>query len=682
MKKTLYFSIVCATALFAAEADLGTIDVEGAMDTEVIKDVHGEDVQSADVAVALTAESASVSLIRRSGISNDIIVRGQMKDNIAVTIDGAKVCGACPNRMDPPISHVLSNNIDYIEINEGPFDVEDFGALSAGIKIHTITPEEDVHGDVNLNFGSWGYQKGSFSVSGGIGKVKLLLSGSGEKGGQYEDGDGNDFVGQINREIELGKIPASAQYQTQYQDMDAFEKKTGMAKLFWEIADNQELRLSYTGNRSDNVLYPSSKMDAISDDSDIFNVEYIATDLGKYSKELKVQAYQTTVEHPMSTMYRKSAEILGFEMTHSLDTKMQGAKIKNSLEMDNHLITGGLDYSLRNWDGGYYKNEIPLPEAKFHSIYDSDTENMALFLEDTINYDKLIIDLGLRYDDTTVSSQSIKQQDNNYNELNGFITGTYNYDESIKYFGGLGKSSRVPDAKELYWVGSMGNPIGTPDLANTVNYELDLGAELKYENTTFKAKAFYSMLNDYIAYNASNIKKMTVKGAQVPVTWNAYENVDAVVYGIELSGTYIATDSIYFDYGLAYQRGEKDQPLTGQTGTNMPDIPPLKFNASVNYDYDATLNMRAEVVAADSWSDFDAENGEQELDAYAILNLKVKKIFAGSFELTLGVDNVFDETYAVSNTYKDLVLLATPGNEVMLLNEPGRYFYTNLRYKF
>ncbi len=682
MKKTLYFSMVCATALFAAEADLGTIDVEGAMDTEVIKDVHGEDVQSADVAEALARQSASVSLIRRSGISNDIIVRGQMKDNIAVTIDGAKVCGACPNRMDPPVSHVLSNNIDYIEINEGPFNVQEFGALSADIRIHTLKPEEEVHGDLNLNFGGWGYQKGSFSVTGGIGKVRLLLSGSGEKGGQYEDGDGNDFVGQIDREIALGKVPGSAQYQPQYQDMDAFEKKTGMAKLFWEITDNQELRLSYTGNRSDNVLYPSSKMDAISDDSDIYNVEYVAKDLGKYSKLLEAQVYQSTVEHPMSTMYRKSAAIMGFEMTHSLDTKMQGAKIKNSFDIDNHVITGGLDYSLRNWDGGYFKNEIPLPEAKFHSIYDSDTENMALFLEDTIAWDKMVVDLGLRYDDTTVTSQNIKQQDNDYDELTGYITGTYSTDETMNYFAGVGKSSRVPDAKELYWVGSMGNPIGTPDLENTINYELDVGAEAKYENMTFKAKAFYSMLKDYIAYNASNIKAVVVKGAQVPVTWNAYENVDATIWGFELSGTYVATDSIYLDYGLAYQRGEKDTPLTGQIGTNMPDIPPFKFNASVNYDYDATLNMRAEVVAASAWNDFDWENGEQELDAYGILNLKVKKVFMDSLELTLGVDNVFDETYAVSNTYKDLVLLATPGNEVMLLNEPGRYFYTNLRYRF
>jgi iron complex outermembrane receptor protein len=144
----------------------------------------------------------------------------------------------------------------------------------------------------------------------------------------------------------------------------------------------------------------------------------------------------------------------------------------------------------------------------------------------------------------------------------------------------------------------------------------------------------------------------------------------------------MATESLYFDYSLSYQVGEKDTPLTGQSGTNMPNIPPLKLLAAINYDYDDTLNMRAEVVAADSWSEFDAENGEQELDAYAVLNIKATKTLYDSFDITVGVDNVFDETYAISNTYKDLILLATPGNEVMLMNEPGRYIYTNLRYKF
>jgi len=266
MRKGIYLSLACAVSIYAAEAELGTIDVEAKVDTEVVKDVHGEDIKSADLAEALFKQSPSVSMVRRSGIANDIIVRGQKKDNINVTIDGAKIFGACPNRMDPPVSHVLTNNIDYIEINEGPYNVEDFGVLSADVKIHTIKPEKEVHGDINAGFGGWGYKKGAFSISGGNDTIRFLLSGSAETSGQYKDGDGNDFAGQIQREIDAGKAIPGAQYQDKYKDMDAYSKKTVMAKLFWNIADNQELRLSYTGNRSDDVLYPSSKMDAMYDE--------------------------------------------------------------------------------------------------------------------------------------------------------------------------------------------------------------------------------------------------------------------------------------------------------------------------------------------------------------------------------------------------------------------------------
>ena len=677
LRGILSISVVCAVFLYGDEVDLGTIEVEASIEKEVIKDIHGEDIKSADVAEALFRQSPTISLKRRSGIANDIVVRGQVKDNITVTIDGAKVCGACPNRMDPPISHILANNIDYISINQGPFDVEEFGSLSAGVKVHTIKPTKDIHGDLNLNMGSFGYQKGAFSLTGGTESIRFLLSGSMEVGEQYEDGNGNNFVGQIDKNIKDGKVSPLAQYQPQYQDMDAFSKDTIMAKIFWDITDNQELRLSYTANRSDDILYPSSKMDALKDDSDIYNLEYIAKDLGEYSKELNIQIYQTEVEHPMSTKYRAVAKKMGFEMTHALTTQMNGAKIKNSFEIDNHTITAGLDYSLRNWDGGYYKNGTPFPEAKFHSIYDVDTTNIAPFVKDSINLDKLVLDMGLRYDDTEITSANIKQQSNDYSQLNGYLTAKYTQDDT-KYFVGVGKSSRVPDAKELYWIGSIGNSVGTPNLDETINYEIDFGLEKQFDNLLFKTKIFYSMLNDYIAYNSSNVKVMN--GSKM--AYNAYENVDATVYGIEISGSYIATESIYFDYGLSYQVGEKDEPLSGQVGTNMADIPPLKFNLALNYDYDDTLNLKAEVIGADSWSDYDYENGEQELDSYAILNLKATKLYGENYEFSVGVDNVFDETYAVSNTYNDLILLSVPNNEVMLLNETGRYFYANFRYKF
>ncbi|MFC2057735.1 TonB-dependent receptor [Campylobacterota bacterium] len=685
MKKGIYLSLACSLWMNAAEVELETIHVDTKVDTEVIKDVSGEDIKSADLAEALFRQSPSVALSRRSGIANDILVRAQRKDNINVTIDGTKVHGACPNRMDPPVSHVLTNNIDYIEINEGPFNVEDFGVLSADVKIHTIKPTEELEGELNLGFGSWGYQKGSFSLSGGISEnVRILLTGSAETSEQYEDGDGNDFVGQIDREISAGDVPGSVQYQPQYQDMDAYSKKTLMTKIFWDITDNQELRLSYTANRSDDILYPSSKMDALYDDSDIYNIEYIAKDLGAYSKELRIQAYQSEVSHPMSNIYRISA-VMDKEVTHALTTKAQGAKIKNSFDVDNHTITTGFDYSKRNWDGKYYVNGNPMGGDKFYSIDDVDTKNVAIFLKDKIQMDKLVLDLGLRYDDTTITPAnnrlSLEQPENDYNDLNGYILGTYQADTTTQYFAGFGKSSRVPDAKELYWLGMMGNSVGTPDLENTVNYEFDLGIEKKYENATFKAKAFYSVLNDYIAYNASTTTTL-MNGKTVPL--NAYENVDATIYGFELSGTYIATDSLYFDYGMSYQNGEKDDPLTGQTSTNMPEITPLKLNTAVNYDYDESLTLKAEVIASDKWTDFDEENGEQEIDAYAVLNLKGTKKFSKNFELTFGVDNLFDTTYAVTNTYKDLILLPTASadSNVMLLNEPGRYVYTNIRYKF
>ena len=107
---------------------------------------------------------------------------------------------------------------------------------------------------------------------------------------------------------------------------------------------------------------------------------------------------------------------------------------------------------------------------------------------------------------------------------------------------------------------------------------------------------------------------------------------------------------------LAWQRGEKDKAQPGQTDRDLPEIPPLKGTLALNWKYLDDSLARAEVVAADSWTRYDADNGEQELDSWAVLNLKVDHALTKNINLVLGIDNVFDETYAVSNTYKDLIL--------------------------
>jgi iron complex outermembrane receptor protein len=686
MKKTtavLTLSLACATVLFAEQAEIGVIDVEAGVDSEVVKDVHGEDIKSADVSEALFEQSPSVWLVRRSAIANDIIVRGMKKDNVNVTIDGMKLYGACPNRMDSPVAHVFTNNVDYIVLDKGPFGVEDFGILTSDVKIETIEPEQGFGGDIDLGAGSRGYRKAAMSLHGGNDTIKFLISASTESAEQYEDGDGRDFVGQIQREIDAGKVPVKVQYQDRYKDLDAYSKNTFMGKLYWNIDDNQQLRLSYTANRGDDILYPSSKMDALYDDSDLYNIEYTVRNLGRYSDKLDVQLYRTEVDHSMGTNYR----VMGDPnyMTHVLTTQVDGARIKNELKLGAHTVRIGADYMLRNWDGKYYMNDIPLDQASggmkpYHSIYDVDTENIGVYIDDTVAMGMWTIDWGLRFDTTDISSGYATQQDNDYDALTGYVTATQQVNDTFKWYVGYGHASRVPDAKELYWFGSMGNEIGTPDLDNTLNDEIDIGLEKRFASGTVRAKAFYSMLTDFIAYNADNTVTMMGK----PVAYHAYENVDATVWGLEVTGSWAMNDVLYFDYGLTYQKGEKDRPLTGQTGTDMPEIPPLKFNGAINYmPYDSLL-LRAEVIAADDWSDYDAENGEQPIDGFAVLNLKATQQFAHGFELTVGVDNVFDKAYAVTNTYKDLILLPTvsPDDNVILMNEPGRYVYANLKYKF
>ncbi|WP_041066719.1 TonB-dependent receptor [Thiolapillus brandeum] len=633
-----------------------------------IDDIAGKEVKSADLAEALAKKAASVSMVRRSGISNDIILRGQKKDNINILIDGGKIYGACPNRMDPPTSHILTNNIESVEITEGPYDVENFGTLSGAVKITTREPEEGMHGEVSLNLGSWNYLKGAATLSGGTDRVRAMASISRETSEQYEDGDGNDFAEQIENYDPATK----SRYQDKYRDLDAYEKSTFMGKLYVDVTNNQELKLSYTANRSDDVLYPSSPMDAMYDDSDIFDAEYVISDLGDWSRELSIHYYNSKVEHPMSNRYRLSSGPGSMnEKTHRLKTHMQGAKIKNSWDLsDGTAMTLGLDFSRRNWDGAFEGKGMASMIDGFVSIDDVDTDNAAIFLEAEKNFGNLDLKLGARYDDTSIEPAGM-QPSNDYTAFSAYAFGTYGLQEGMKLFGGLGRSARVPDARELYIRMPMmgGMLIGNPDLDQVTNTEIDLGLEMNAGSLYLKPKLFYSWLGDFIVYNDSKMMRR-------------FDNVDSTIYGFSLDGSYNFTDQLYLDFGLAYQRGEKDEAQPGQTDKDLPEIPPLKGTLALNWEYMENSLARAEVVGADSWTRYDADNGEQELDSWAVLNLKVEHALTSHIDLVLGVDNVFDETYAVSNTYKDLTLVESGGGDVILMNEPGRYFYLNAAYKF
>ena len=672
MKKSLLLSLTAFTALSAADIDLGVVDVIEKSHTEVITNVAGDEVKSADLAEALYREVPSINMSRRSAIANDIILRGQKRDNIAVTIDDAKVYGGCPNRMDPPSSHVLTSNIEKVTVSEGPFDVSTFGTLSGSVKVETKKPKKGFKGEVSVNAGSFNYLKTGATVQGGTDTFKYLLTGSTETGDQYKDGDGMTLAEQIVNAT-TGTTQAGTQLKSSYEDMAAFKKDTFMSKFFVNLTDNQELELSYTLNRSDNVIYANSMMDAKYDYSDIINMRYIAKDLASWSKKLQVKAYNSKVDHPMTTYFRKSSGTTDSdnEVISALTTEMTGFKIINDTDLSGATLTTGVDTSIRNWNGTYTGYGTSAGITGNISINDVDTTNNAFFAKYSKKMDKLKLTMGARFNDTTVATADTAYTDRSFSGVDANVRASYKTDKKTSYFVGLGQASRVPDARELYFTNKTGaTVVGTSTLNQTTNSELDLGLSKKYSNGSSNLKLFYSQLKDYIYYNSGSSSNM-------------FENIDATIYGVEMKGRYDLSDSNFLKLAATYQVGQKDAALTGQTDTDLADITPLKGTLSFNHEPDDDTLYKVELVAADAWNNYDADNGEQAIASYAVMNLKAKQTFSKSYEFIIGIDNVMDTTYAVSNTYKDLTLLSDgTTSEVMLLNEPGRYFYTNLKYKF
>ena len=666
INKIITLSLITTNIMLASEVELSTINIESTVLTEVAQQAQ----VSADLAQTLSTKVPSIDLSRRSGIANDVLIRGQKRDNISIDVDGTKIYGACPNRMDPPISHIITHQIEDIKVIEGPYDVENYGTLSGGVRIKTKKPQKGFAGELNFGYGSFNYLKYGATLSAGNDTIRVLISASSESSDQYKDGNGDTIADQIDNYAKANPAAAGVKFKPEYRDMKAYKKSSVMTKAFVNITQDQELRLSYTANRSDDVIYANSKMDALYDDSNVYSIAYDAKNLSDSYKNVNIQYYASDVEHPMATKYRVASNTAMMDNTNHLTTNMKGLKLKNTFMLDTYKLLIGLDGSQRNWNGRYYNTSSGASKGK--SIDDAQTDNIAIFTKLDKSFNNFNLSAGLRYDSSEITHATLASND--YTALGLNVMGIYNLNQENKIFLGLGQASRVPDARELYFrsVQNKGtDTVGTNGLNQTTNTELDVGYEIQADMFSMKIKGFYSNLADYIYIQ---------KGA----TSNAFQNVDATVYGSELSASYYATDEITIDLGASYKVGQRDAPLAGttQTGTNMADIAPIRATLALDYEYMKDSVASAVVRASDTWDKIDAENGEQVLASWSVLDLRAKHTFNKYFNFTLGVNNLFNETYAQSNTYADLTLITASTDDVMLVNEPGRYLYTNLNIKY
>lgn len=684
MKKLSLLSLAAVAALASEPVTIQKITVEADGAKSDAKNVSADEMvkfsRQSDLGEMLSNTLPEITHVRNSGVGNDIILRGFRKDNLNVTIDDAKVCGACPNRMDPPAMHVSSSQIAAVEVQEGPFDVTQFGSLGGKINVVTKDPEKGVHGEVSATLGSFDYRKISTVLEGGNDAVQALVGFSRETSGQYKDGEGRTLTEQTDYLIGTNPDPKiqGQKYAPAYKDMDAYDRNNFWTKIVGKIGDNQKLTLSYFGDRADDVLYPRYKMDALVDDTDMFNAKYQLFNLSDFSEELTIEGYRSKVEHVMGTNFRMSAATNPLmTMLAPVDATITGASVENTLTVAGTKVSIGLDGSIRNWNG--IKYQLATPSAITILLPDVDTKNIALYAKASKAIGNYDISGGIRYDDTTIDAKQelafttplpvnstyiAALHDKEYNNISANLMAKYNYTPSTNVFVGIGQSIRVPDAKELYWPGN-----GFHDNLNeTKNREIDLGAEHTAGNFHVKGTAFYSDLKDFI-YQYRNTSTTT-----------SWANIDARIVGFDLQGDYLLSTEWRIESGMAYQKGTKKDPSQlNQTDKDLAEIPPMKGRVALAFDNNVDYAM-AEWIGA-RFQTIDSDNGEKEIGGYGILNLKYGHDFQNGFSLMGGVNNLFNRTYAINNSYI--------GNELidytsapLVLNEPGRNFYATLSYKF
>lgn len=691
MGKKLLISFAMCSALFAESIEINKIIIEDEPENKVFqKELGKEDVKftrQQDLGEILFETTPEINLIRASAIGNDLILRGFKKDDINVLIDGAKVYGACPNRMDPPAMHVSASQIKRVEIKEGPFDVENFGSMGAMVNVLTKEPKKGLSADLSYTYGSFDYNKLSFIGNAGDDKIKVLLGYSREESNQYEDGDGKNLVEQQWSKL---SVADKNRYQSKYKDARSYLRDSFWSKTLVNIADNQELKLNLYKDRATNVLYPAFQMDALLDETSMINGEYNIYNLSKYSKKLSLKAYYSHTNHDMGTEFREyglpATDANKKYRTHRVKSTIKGAKLINSFDAKSIEWKVGLDTSLRNWNGKCLNEPSETPMQV--RIPDVDTKNYAFFVKALKKIDRLTIKFSSRYDKTDIDANNFNdptiakngavqsyyngKHSRDYSDLSANFVLKYSLNEDSSIYIGLGQGVRVPDAQELYFIMYDGtNNVwmrqGNPNLKETKNRELDIGYETLIGDSSIKISGFYSDLKDYIyAYKSG-----------MTLTW---ANIDAHIYGGDISVVSMINDEVSIEGGVAYQRGEKDSfPSANQHDKDMAQIPPLKGRVALNYESESYF-ARAEVLAASKYSNYDADNGEQEIGGWAVVNLKASKDITKSVTLNAGVDNLFDKTYAVNNTYVGRSLIG--GTTPVLINEPGRFIYANLDVRF
>jgi iron complex outermembrane receptor protein len=625
-----------------------------------------------DVGEAM-ARLPGVWKVRKGGIANDIVVKGYSQDDITVLIDGARVAGACPNRMDPPAFHLDFAELDRVEMTPTSGQMAAQGGLGGLVNIVTRKPGPDLHADLFLAAGSWNMVNPSATVSWGNDRFAALGGFSHRSSEPYADGSGR-------------LLTEMANYTGAASGVDAYNISSGWARLYWAPVASHEINLSYARQDAGGVLYPALMMDAVTDDTDRFVVGYRYNREGGGFRALGATVYGTRVNHWMVDSLRATAtgSPRGWSMGTQAGTEIFGATVDAELG----TLTLGLEAYSRNWNvwtelaGMNYMRQPSLPNA------DMNVAGLSVRWVRGLSQ-RTRLELGGRLDWVSTAADADLANTGLYYAFHGVTsTSTNDVEPSVSaqvvhaagpnltLNGGLSRTVRFPDPRERYFgLRRMGADwVGNPDLDPPAATRAELGMTWSAGGGMLGVGVWVDAVNGFITvYNQQKIN-------DVPGVMNSmaqsYANVDATIRGFAIEASKALSSRLFLAGDVAYVRGTQEPiPGLGIFSTNLPEMPPVTGRLSLRWQ-NRWIYAEIEGVGAGSQNDVNTDLKESPTPSWGVVNLK-GGYTSGSWRVQLVLGNVFDETYHENFSY-----LRNPFRAGFVVNEPGRNLSLSLGWTY
>lgn len=604
---------------------------------------------------------------RNGGTNGDPVLRGMFGSRLNLLSNDGAMPGACPGRMDNPLSYVAPETYDRLVVVKGPQTVLWGPGASAG----TVRFERSAER----------FERPAMRLRGS------LLEGSAGRNDQVLDATFGTPTG-------YARASANRSASDDYRDGDGHEVPSEWKKWAADLAlgwtpDEDTLLEARVGAGDGRARYAARGMDGTRFERRSLGLRFEKRGLAGPLDALQASAYDNLADHVMDNYSMRDPDPAGpmsMPMGSNVDRRTQGGRVALDWHWERLALTVGADAQLSR-----HRERTAPGKGAYHALPwapNADMRNVGVFSEATWTQAagrRWVV--GARMDRSGTTDRrrvlpftGIANPTFGRTRRETLPAGFLRYEHDaaqapLAWFAGIGHTGRSPDFWERF--SAVDGPDGALNAFDGVDPErttqVDVGLQYRSRRMDAWISAYAGRITDYILFSYA--------GGEAGGYGVSVANVDARTHGAEAG--------IELRPGAAWKLGGSLAWAWGENrgaGAPLPQMPPLELRLSAAYEGGrANAGVLLRGVAAQGRVDAGRGNvigrdlgpsgGFATLAAHAGVRLGAR------VQLTAGVDNLFDRRYSEHLNLAGSADFGYPADPVRIA-EPGRSAWLKLDFSY